>query len=128
MQPKLARISFKLPKYLASYRSGTVAATVTLGVSHRAAIFPGCTNFGHWMPRAPTFLDTLAKWSLKRRQHLAGRPRRWAVRPHLRSIGPGIYATSSPHVIFSVTMPYFEDIEDMHGFWSIRCFFIIRCS
>jgi hypothetical protein len=33
IQPQLARISFKLPKYLVSYRSGTVAATVTLGVS-----------------------------------------------------------------------------------------------
>jgi hypothetical protein len=30
---QLARISFKLPNYLVSYYSGTVAATLTLGVS-----------------------------------------------------------------------------------------------
>jgi hypothetical protein len=30
---KLARTSFKLLKYIVSYRSSTVAATVTLGVS-----------------------------------------------------------------------------------------------
>jgi hypothetical protein len=28
-------------------------------------------------------------------------------------------ATSFPHVILSVTMPYFGYIEDMHGFWYI---------
>jgi hypothetical protein len=33
VQTKLARISFKLPKYIVCYRSGTVSATVTLGVS-----------------------------------------------------------------------------------------------
>jgi hypothetical protein len=36
-----------------------------------------CTNFGHWIPRASTFLDTVAKWILKWHQHLADRPRRW---------------------------------------------------
>jgi hypothetical protein len=25
-------------------------------------------------------------------------------------------------------MPYFGHIEDIHGFWSIWCFFVIRCS
>jgi hypothetical protein len=72
----------------------------------------GHTDFGHWMPHAPTFVDTLAKWSLKRRQHLAGRP-------HYGSIGLGLCATSSPRVIFSMTMPYFGHIEDMYGFLSI---------
>jgi hypothetical protein len=66
----------------------------------RAAKFPGRAEFEHWMPCAPTFLDTLAKWSLKRRQHLAGRP-------HFGSVGPEFCATSSPHIIFSVTIHYF---------------------
>jgi hypothetical protein len=51
-----------------------------------------------------------------------------AGRPHFGSVGPGLCAKSSPHVIFSVTMPYFGHIEDMHGFWSIWCFFVIWCS
>jgi hypothetical protein len=71
--------------------------------------FRGRTDFGHWIPCAPTFLDMLAKQNLKMRQHLAG-------------------ATSSSHVIFSVTMPYFGHIEDMHGFWSIWCFSVTRYS
>jgi hypothetical protein len=33
VQPNLARISFKLPKYIVSYYSDIVAATMTLGVS-----------------------------------------------------------------------------------------------
>jgi hypothetical protein len=41
---------------------------------------------------------------------------------------PVLYATSFPHVILSVTMPYFGHNEYMHGFWSIWCFFVIRCS
>jgi hypothetical protein len=51
-----------------------------------------------------------------------------ASRPQLGSIEPVLYATSFPHVIFFVTIPYFGHIEDMHGFWSILCFSIIRCS
>jgi hypothetical protein len=39
-----------------------------------------------------------------------------AGRPHIGSVGLGLCATSSPHVIFSVTIPYFRHIEDMHGF------------
>jgi hypothetical protein len=39
-----------------------------------------------------------------------------AGQPHFGSIGPGLCATSSPRVIFLVTMPYFGHIEDMHGF------------
>jgi hypothetical protein len=35
--------------------------------------FCGRTLFGHWIPHAPTFLDTLAKQNLKRCQHLASR-------------------------------------------------------
>jgi hypothetical protein len=48
--------------------------------------------------------------------------------PHLGSVEPMLCATSFPHVILSVTMPYFGHNEDMHGFWSIECFSIIRCS
>jgi hypothetical protein len=48
--------------------------------------------------------------------------------PHLGSVEPVLYAMSFPHVILSVTMSYFGHNEDMHGFWSIWCFFIIRCS
>jgi hypothetical protein len=49
-------------------------------------------------------------------------------RPHLGSVEPVLYATSFPHVILFVTMPYFGHNEDMHGFWSIWCFSVIRCS
>jgi hypothetical protein len=35
------------------------------------------TDFGHWIPHAPTLLDTLTKRKLKWCQHMAGRPRRW---------------------------------------------------
>ncbi len=52
----------------------------------------------------------------------------WADRPHLGSVGPGLFATSSPHVILSETTPGFGHNEDMHGFWSIWCFSVIRCS
>jgi hypothetical protein len=51
-----------------------------------------------------------------------------ASRPHLVSVEPMLFATSFPRVIFSVTMPYFGHNEDMHGFWSIWCFSVIRCS
>jgi hypothetical protein len=51
-----------------------------------------------------------------------------AGRPHFGSVGSELYATSSPRVIFSTTIPYFGHIEDMHGFWFIWCFFVIRCS
>jgi hypothetical protein len=49
-------------------------------------------------------------------------------RPHLGSVEPMLCATSFPHVILSVTMPYFGHNEDTHGFWSRWWFFIIRCS
>jgi hypothetical protein len=48
-----------------------------------------------------------------------------AGRPHLGSVEPVLCATSFPHVILSVTMPYFRHNEDMHGFWSIWCFSVI---
>jgi hypothetical protein len=48
--------------------------------------------------------------------------------PHLGSVEPVLCATSSPHVILSMTMPYFGHNIDMHGFWSIWWFFIIWCS
>jgi hypothetical protein len=51
-----------------------------------------------------------------------------ANRPYLGSVEPVLCATSFPCVILSVTMPYFGHNEDMRGFWSIWCFFIIRCS
>jgi hypothetical protein len=39
-----------------------------------------------------------------------------ADRPHFGSVGPGLSATSSPCVIFSMTMSYFGHIKDMHIF------------
>jgi hypothetical protein len=37
VQPNLIRISLKLPKHIVSYYSDTIAATVTLGVSHNSS-------------------------------------------------------------------------------------------
>jgi hypothetical protein len=48
-----------------------------------------------------------------------------ASRPHLGLVELVLCATSFPHVIFSVTMPYFGHNEGMHGFLSIWCFSII---
>jgi hypothetical protein len=48
--------------------------------------------------------------------------------PHFGLVGPGLCATSFPHVIFSVTMPCLGHIEDVHRFWSIWWFSIIWCS
>jgi hypothetical protein len=70
--------------------------------------FCGRTDFGHWISHAPTFLDMLPKRSLKWRQHLAGRPRRWGRSAPLWLGWPGFYATSSHRVIFSVTMPILD--------------------
>jgi hypothetical protein len=42
-----------------------------------------------------------------------------ADQPHFGLVGPRLCATSTPRIIFSVTMPYFGHIEDMHGFRSI---------
>jgi hypothetical protein len=42
-----------------------------------------------------------------------------AGQPHLGSVEPVLCAKSFHHVIFSMTMLYFEHNEDMHGFWSI---------
>jgi hypothetical protein len=82
-------------------------------------------------------LDTLCtdlRWHIGKAKNL----KRWhtwpagqgggADRSHFGSVGPGLCATSSPRVIFSVTMPYFGHIENIHGFWNIWCFSIIRCS
>jgi hypothetical protein len=51
-----------------------------------------------------------------------------ASQAHLGSVEPVLCSTSFPHVIFSVTMPYFRHNKDMHRFWSMWCFSIIRCS
>jgi hypothetical protein len=51
-----------------------------------------------------------------------------ADQPHFGSVGPGLCALSSPHVILSMTLSYFRHNEDMRGFWSIWCFSIIWCS
>jgi hypothetical protein len=51
-----------------------------------------------------------------------------AGQPYLASVETMLCATSFSHVIFSVTMSYFVHNEDMHGFWSILCFSVIRCS
>jgi hypothetical protein len=45
VQPNLARISFKLQKYIVSYCLGTVAATVTLGVSQGPGILKHRSGF-----------------------------------------------------------------------------------
>jgi hypothetical protein len=42
-----------------------------------------------------------------------------AGRPHLGSVEPVVCAMPFPHVILSLTMPYFGHNEDMHEFWSI---------
>jgi hypothetical protein len=39
-----------------------------------------------------------------------------ASRPHLGLVEPVLCAMSFPHVIVSLTMPYFGHNEDMHGF------------
>jgi hypothetical protein len=39
-----------------------------------------------------------------------------ADRPYLGSVEPVLYATTFPHVILSVTMPYFGHNEGMHRF------------
>jgi hypothetical protein len=49
-------------------------------------------------------------------------------RPHLGSVEPVFCATSFPRVKFSMAMPYFGHNDDMHGFWSIWYFSVIRCS
>jgi hypothetical protein len=49
-------------------------------------------------------------------------------RPHFGSVGLELCAASSPRVILFVTMYYFGYNKDMHGFWSIWCISIIRCS
>jgi hypothetical protein len=90
--------------------------------------FSAFTDFGHHRPTTPTSLDTCMKQFLKIRQTLAGRPRKWGQPAHFGSVGPGLCATSSPHVVLSLAMFYFGHNEDMHGFWSILCFSIIRCS
>jgi hypothetical protein len=54
----------------------------------------------------------LEKQFLEMHQHMAG----W---PHLGLVELVLCAMSFPHVILSVTMPYFGHNEDMHGFWSI---------
>jgi hypothetical protein len=51
-----------------------------------------------------------------------------ANRPHLGLVEPVLCPTSFSRVILSVIMPYFGHNEDMHGFWSIWWFSIIRCS
>jgi hypothetical protein len=34
-----------------------------------------------------------------------------AGRPHFGSVGPGLCATSSPHAIFSVTIPFLDILK-----------------
>jgi hypothetical protein len=48
-----------------------------------------------------------------------------AGRPHLGSVESVVCATSFPRVILSVIVPYCGHNEDIHGFWSIWCFFVI---
>jgi hypothetical protein len=62
------------------------------------------------------------------RQTLPGRPMSGAGRPHLGSIGPMLFGTSSPRVILFETTPSFAHNKDMYGFWTICFLSIIRCS
>jgi hypothetical protein len=86
------------------------------------------TDFGHQIPCAA---NSLTRWESGNWNGAntwpVGQGGR-AGQPHFGSVGPRLCATSSPHVILSMTMPYFGHIEDMHGFWSIWCFSIIWCS
>jgi hypothetical protein len=50
------------------------------------------------------------------------RPTCQAGRSHIGLVEPVLCATLFPHVILSMTMPYFEHNKDMHEFWSIWCF------
>jgi hypothetical protein len=43
----------------------------------------------------------------------------WGRQPHLGSVGPGHFATSSPRVILFEATSGFKHNEDMYGFWSI---------
>jgi hypothetical protein len=83
--------------------------------------FSAFTDFGHHRPTPLTSFDKCMKRFSKICQTLVGRP-------HFDSVGPGLCAMSSPHVILSVTMSYFRHNKDMHGFWSIWWFFVISCS
>jgi hypothetical protein len=71
----------------------------------------GQVSWPHRLWASPTSLDTCMKRFSKIRQTLAGRP-------YFGSVGLGVCAMSSPHVILSVTMFYFGHNEDMYGFWS----------
>jgi hypothetical protein len=92
------------------------------------AIWPGCqvSSLHHLCA-----LDTLSTASAGHIDKMVfgnepthGRPAGWL---HLGSVEPVLCATSFSHVIFSVIMPYFGHNEDMHGFWSILCFSVVRC-
>jgi hypothetical protein len=50
---------------------------------------------------------------------MAGWLRSGAGWPQLGSVGPGLFAASSPRVIVSETTLAFGNNEDMYGFWSI---------
>jgi hypothetical protein len=73
----------------------------------------------HRLQASLTSLDTCMKQFSKILQTLAG----W---PHFGSVGLGLCATPSPHVVLSMTMSYFRHNEDMHGFWSIWCFSVVQ--
>jgi hypothetical protein len=87
--------------------------------------FSAFIDFGRPRPTPPISLDTYMKRFSKICQTLADRPRKWG---RLIPLWLGLCAMSSPHVVLSVTMSYFEHDEVMHGFWSIWYFPVIRCS
>jgi hypothetical protein len=97
-------------------------------LSGGVAKFPPCMAFGHWMPehhlcwmrRQNSFLKCANTWSVGEGDVVG--------RPHVGSVELVLCAMSFPRAILSVTMPYFGHNEDMHGFWSIWCFSIIRYS
>jgi hypothetical protein len=86
-------------------RGPTCQAAQPTRVARQPSLLPTLTlGIGYPMHR-----PSLTCW-----QSVAGKaptPSRPAMevggRPHFGSVGPGLCATSSPRVIFSVTMPYF---------------------
>jgi hypothetical protein len=51
----------------------------------------------------------------------------WPAGPTLALLGPG-FVPQHPLMSYSLWMRYFGHIENMHGFWSIWRFSVIRCS
>jgi hypothetical protein len=94
-------------------------------VTHQTLVGRPATQLGLHQLWASDTPCTDPPWHIGKAEiEMALAPSRQAVevgpgKPHFGSVGPGLCATSSPRVILSTTM---------HGFLSIWCFSIIRCS